>query len=211
MLDISLKNAAKIKKVINDLRPASERVLQSTVNDFKTRAPGWVRKEITKVYNIKPAEITPGATKKVKGSDIKAAVKQAGNIRAAGDTIDSARLIYSGRLLTPSHFSMKPTKRPLSARDENGRVRKKAGTYTVSAEIFKGARKNLGSDVFLGSNKGNGYIPFQRMGSSRYPIKSVKTLSVPQMIASVRVAPAIAKSINDNIAKRFDHYAKREL
>lgn len=76
--------------------------------------------EVTKVHGIKKAEITPG--KKGTGK------KLAGQIQLRGETVDTAQIVYTGRLLTPTHFNMTPKSPP----DGKG--------YTLKAEIIKGNR-----------------------------------------------------------------------
>lgn len=135
----------------------------------------------------------------------------AGTVRIEGESINNLSLIYTGRLLTPTHFGMKPKARPMSTKDTNGKVIKKARRYTVTAEIIKGQRKALGSNVFLGSNKGAGYIPFQRKGDGRLPINAVKTLSVPQMITNQTVAADIELKLQNVLEDRLSHNMKRQL
>ena len=105
-----------------------------------------------------------------------------------------------GRVLTPTHFKMKPTQR-------------KPKPYRVSQEVFKGQRKNLPAGVFLASSGGEGstQIPFQRESESRYPIKSIKTLSVPQMIENEKVQPLIQQNIDEGLSKRLENHVKQML
>lgn len=172
----------------------AEKVLIATGNDMKSRVPGWVATEVTGAYNIKKTEVMPSK----KGKDGKWS-KTAGNVRAIGTTVSSVTITYSGRVLTPTHFGMKP--KALTP----GTKGKKAKRRLVSAEIKKGQRKVLGSAVFLGSNRGGGYIPFKRLGAKRYPVESVKTLSLPQMIDNPNVYEQIESKINVELAKRLEH------
>ena len=83
--------------------------------------------------------------------------------------------------------------------------------YKVTAEIKKGKRVTLSRDAFLGTNKGAGYIPFQRKGKGRTPVESIKTVSVPQMITNPEVAEQIRANIDEGLAKRLEHHLQREL
>ena len=114
--------------------------------------------------------------------------------------VESVVLTYKGRVLTPTHFKMKPTQR-------------KPKPYRVSQEVFKGQRKNLPAGVFLASSGGEGstQIPFQRESESRYPIKSIKTLSVPQMIENEKVQPLIQQNIDEGLSKRLENHVKQML
>lgn len=67
----------------------------------------------------------------------------------------------------------------------------------------------MGSAVFLGSNRGGGYIPFKRSSAKRYPVESVKTLSLPQMIDNPNVREQIEDKVNEELAKRLEHNISR--
>lgn len=190
-----------IKSVTKQLEKdakAAQKVLTATGNDMRRRVPGKVADEVVTVYGIKKSEITPisKSAKKPK--------KTAGSIRVKGATVSEVSITYAGRLLTPTHFSMTPKAPP----KPTGKKRRRK---PITAQIKKGQRKSLGSDVFLGSNRGGGYIPFRRTTKSRYPIESVKTLSLPQMIDNENVSKRIQQDINELLEKRLAHNLKRFL
>lgn len=186
-----IKNLQEVRKNLENIKAAGEKAVKRTVSDIRSRAPGWVSQEVAAVYGIKKGEINPAG----KGA-------KAGSISVRGETIDNLQLVYSGRVLTPTHFGMTPRSRPAS--QPGGRPRK----YTVKAAVFKGQKKTLGSNVFLG---GSASIPFKRVGSGRLPIKAVKTLSVPQMVDSDRVMPQVEKRLNEEIGKRLDNNVKNSM
>jgi hypothetical protein len=95
---------------------------------------------------------------------------------------------------------MKPGKRPA-----------KNKPYQVTAEIFKGRRVQLSSSAFLGSNGGSSFLPFQRESDSRLPIKSIKTVSVPQMIGNPTVQTQIQANIEDGLSKRVEHHFNQAM
>jgi hypothetical protein len=181
---------ANIDQVIKGLdaeKAAAEKVVRRTIGDMRTRAPGWVSKAVREEYAIS-------------AGDVKSAMRVGndGKVSVAGTEVDNVTLTYSGRVLTPTHFKMRPTSRPASG-----------VPYQITAEIKKGQRKPLSSRAFLAHAGGAGTteIPFQREGSSRLPIKPIKTLSVPQMIESKDgTKPEIEKAINEGLEKRFNHY-----
>ncbi|QNO17711.1 serine/arginine repetitive matrix protein 2 [Caproicibacterium amylolyticum] len=186
-----IKNFKEVQKNLKSIKAAGEKAVKRTVSDIRSRAPGWVSQEVAAVYGIKKGEVNPAG----KGA-------KAGSISVRGETIDNLQLVYSGRVLTPTHFGMTPRSRPAS--QPGGRPRK----YTVKAAVFKGQKKTLGSNVFLG---GSASIPFKRVGNSRLPIKAVKTLSVPQMVGSDRVMPQVKKRLNEEIGKRLDNNVKNAM
>lgn len=208
-----IKDYKVLKKQMEKMQKAPKMVLKRTLSDVKTRAPGWVAAEVSKVYGVKKAEIT--------GNKL-------GRVAVEGNTLETVKIRFTGRLLTPTHFGMTP-KAPGS------------NAYTLRASIIKGQKVTLGkvkkltkkqkaalvknftgegtqnsdhSPIMLmhtGNMKAEGtsYIPFQRKSKNRSDIEAIKTLSLPQMVSSERTAPAISQSINDNVAKRLEHHMKQ--
>ena len=204
-------NLNEVARRLRQMNENAERVVELTLKDYKSRAPSWVAQEVTKEYNIKKSEIKPGSG-------------GAGSVRAQGDTIGTASLVYKGRVLTPIHFGMTP------------KVPKAGGTYTIKVQIKKGQKKTLGknkkltkrqrqnigrnfrrqgtrnspqSPVMLLSNGGGGYIPFQRKSQRRNDLKAVRTLSMPQMVSNEKVNETIHKRINEELGKKLDHHMQR--
>ena len=218
---IGIKNYKKVKKEFRKLQQAPEIVAKRIVSDFKSRAPGWIAEEVVSVYNINKREIKPSKSGNV----------SAGSIVAKGKEIKSVSLVYSGRLLTPTHFGMKP-KKPY-----------KSGNYTLTAEILKGKVKKLGvvkkitkeQRKKLGKNfrkqgsrnspkspnmllhtgnkheGGTNYIPFQRVSQRRDDLKAIKTVSMPQMVSNDVVKENIEKTLSTEMGKRIDHHMKRYM
>lgn len=188
-MDIQLDNYRKLNKEIDKLHSDMGKVLKRTVSDFKSRGPGWISQEIMNEYGIKKKDI----------NENKKGVRNQGSIKISGVKIDNMSVIYRGRVLTPTHFSMKPTKR-----------RTKNKPYSITAEIRRGRRRAFGKKAFLASNGSSKMIPFTREGDTRYPIKAIKTISVPQMITNKDVNESIAKRIDKEMAKRLDYHLQRE-
>ena len=184
-----------MKAVVNGLdktEKGAEKVVKRTVGDMKSRAPGWVSKAVREEYSIA-------------AKDVKAALstESNGKMSIAGTEVDSVALVYKGRVLTPTHFKMKPASRPASGKP-----------YQVTAEVKKGQRKTLSKQAFLSHAGGadSKEIPFQRRGASRLPIDAIKTLSVPQMIESKEgIKPKIEKAIEEGLKKRFEHHCEQLL
>ncbi len=201
---------------------AGEKAVSYTIKDIKSRAPGWVATETSAVYNIKKSEITPAKTEE--GKD-----KKAVSVYTSGETLATMSIVYTGRTLTPIHFSMTPRK---SSRQRTGGYRKIPGKminngsavgmvpvfkeYKIGYEVIKGRRmeaagKREWSRPFLapvkaGSNK---YIVFQRKGKNRTAMYSTRTVSVPQMIGAKRVYDKIDKRIMEATEQRLQHHLDR--
>ena len=207
-----VKDYKLTKKQIGALQKAPAKVMTSLTNEAKKRVPGWVATEVAKEYGVKKGEITG---------------QKLGRVRAEGDNIKNVRVVYTGRLLTPTHFNMSP-KEP-----------KPGGGYTLKATIVKGERKTLGKvkkltkkqRAALGKNftrtgtrtsnhspimlmpaaNGGHYLPFQRKSTNRNDIEAVKTISLPQMVSSERTEAGIQKAIQEGISKRLEHYMDRYM
>ena len=216
ILDVKLKNYAELKSRLEKKEKAAEKAVKRTVSDFKSRAPAWISAAVAETYNIKKAEVKDAISGK--GS--------AGKIRVGGIAVDNVQIKYSGRPLTPVHFKMKPTKIPAKRiqdyrRVPGGGVGEGGGNvamvrppapYAISVEVYKGRRREYkGKGTFLGSNGGGGYIPFQREGDGRTPIKSIKTVSVPQMITNPQVSEKITEAIDEGLRKRLEHHLEQEM
>ena len=215
---IELQDYLKQTKALEAIQKKSEKALRNLASDARTRVPGWIATEVTKIYNIQKPEITP--TKIDKGK------KSAGSISVRGETIATMRIVYSGRVLTPTHFGMIP-KAPKQS-------------YTLKGEVFRGRKKVWGVKKKLTRKQGKalaknfrgkgtqnserspimlmptgtsdssktGFVPFQRMSSDRNDIEVKRTVSLPQMVSSRYAKRGISKAISEGLSKRMDHHAK---
>lgn len=186
-----------VLKTLGKVAGQSERAMKATIQDVKSRAPGWINKAVREDYTIQTAEIK----KSLK-------VSKNGTFNLAGIMVDNVTFTYKGRMLTPIHFNMRPKTKPARKR------------YSITAEIKRGNRRRLigkpqyERPAFLASTSGAGstQIPWQREGKARLPIVPIKTLSVPQMIASQsQVKPNVGKAITEGVAKRAAHQIERFL
>lgn len=204
-----IKDYNLLKKQLDKMQAAPEKVMKSLMGDVRKRVPPWIAAEVSKQYGIKKAEITSNAV---------------GTVKVKGDDVRSAEIIYKGRVLTPTHFGMSP-----KAPGQNA--------YTLKATIIKGQRTTLGkvkkmtkkqraalaknftrsgtrssdhSPIML-MRTGNTYIPFQRKSARRNDVEAIKTISLPQMVSSERAAPGIQQAINEGLGKRLDHYVERYM
>lgn len=197
-ISINLSNYNELKAKLDKIEGASKKALDTAMKDTINRAPAQVSKAVTEKYNIKKSEMTAA------GKQAKSNKKSIGSIRISGQKVNDLALVYKGRRLTPIHFGMTPKSLPA-----NGRK------YKLAVQVFKGKKVPLKgpSDrpVFLGSNKGGGYIPFQRKGSKSHPIYSVKSIGIPQMIDNKEVREKINKYASDLLYQRYQHQAERAL
>ena len=206
-----VKNYKLIKKKIDDMQKAPRQVMKSLTAEAKKRVPGWVATEVTKEYGVKKAEIT--------GQKI-------GTVKPKGESFKEVRVVYTGRLLTPTHFNMSP------------KAPKPGGGYTLKATIVKGQRSTLGkvkkltkkqradlaknftregtqrsnhSPIMLMRANGGHYLPFQRVSHDRADVVVRKAISLPQMVSSKRTEAGIQKAISEKMGKRLEHYMSRYM
>lgn len=190
-MNVVISNYDSLVRDVQAIEKQSKKAVQRTISDFKSRGPGWVSQEIIKEYNIKKKDINEAKQGVRKG---------ASRVKIAGTKVDDLAIIYRGRLLTPTHFAMRPATRP----DRNRQ-------YVVTAQIKKGeGRKPLGHRVFLApsGSEGTKQIPFQRRGTERYPIDVIKTVSVPQMVTNEKVSENIHTRVGAELGKRLEHHLK---
>lgn len=208
---IAISEFDKLKKKMDEMKKAPQKVMRSLASDAKKRVPGWVATEVSKVYGIKKTEITG---------------KKVGSVKVTGSDIKDMKFIYAGRMLTPTHFSMAP------------KVPKEGGSYTLKATIIKGQRSTLGkvkkltkkqraalaknftrsgtrrsdhSPVMLMRANGGQFLPFQRKSHKRKDIQPIKTVSLPQMVSSERTKGNIQAKINEGLGERLEHHLDRYM
>lgn len=209
-MSVQIQNYSSLLESLKDIEGATERAVRDTVKDMKARAPGWIASCVTAVYNIKKSEITPAGSKPK---------KMAGTIKVTGETIETAAITYTGRLLTPTHFGMTPKAPPPGKK------------YTLKMQVIKGSRKTIGDyspiripggahsersgNILMptGAARADGvpYIPFQRMSKDRLDLKKFTTISMPQMITSDKVAPQIQERLSTGLTERLNHNIERQL
>lgn len=203
-----IRDYTGLKKKLEEMKEAPRKVLKATTADAVKRVPPWIAAEVSKSYGVKKGEVNSGAL---------------GKMQVKGDRVDNIKIVYTGRVLTPTHFGMSPKSPGKNA-------------YTLKATIIRGQRATLGKVKKLTKKQrqelaknfrregkrtsphspvmlmptGTTYIPFQRKSTNRKDVEAVKTLSLPQMVSG-RAAEGISKAINDGLEKRLDHHMKRYM
>lgn len=192
--DVKIPNFTRMIGDLQALNKDVDKALGRTIADCRARGPAQVTKAVTEVYGIKSGEVTAA------GKAAKGGAKTVGSIKVSGVTVDSVQLVYKGRVLTPSHFSMTPRNRPAPGKK-----------YTVKAAVIKGQKKVLGSGVFLAPSgaAGTTEIPFKRATEKRLPIQAIRTVSIPQMITNEKVAEDIKARMDELLATRLQHNTER--
>lgn len=215
-LSLTLDGFDKMISNINKMEKDTQKVLDRTLSDFRSRGPGWVSQEVVKEYNVKKGEVS-------KGGKIGTVFVQ--------KTSDDIFIKYKGRPLTPVHFSLTPKaskgfrkgKTLIPANHLNimgGRTPVAAYAaiprkYKVSMTVKKGKKEQItgkyDTPVFLApAKKGSGtMIPFQRTSNDAREIVGIKTVSLPQMIENDKVQEGIGKAIDEKLGKRLDYHMSK--
>lgn len=207
-----IKDYKILQKKLEQMQKAPKTVLKRTLSDMKTRAPGWVAAEVAKVYGVKKGEITG---------------QKLGKVKVEGDTVQTVKIKYTGRVLTPTHFGMTPkapgpnayTLRASIIKDQKatlGKVKKltKKQRKALAKNFTRsGTRSSDHSPIMLmhtGANSADKtqYIPFQRKSTRRSDVEAIKTISLPQMVSSERTSESITKAINEGLEKRLAQHMK---
>lgn len=196
--DVKLPNFSKMVGDLKALNKDVDKAISRTIADCKQRAPAQVTKAVTAVYGIKSSEVTAA------GKAAKGGAKTVGKIKVSGVTAETLHLIYSGRPLTLTHFSMTPKSRPEGNRK-----------YTVKASVMKG-KKTAYPGAFIAPGHGGAVLAFERKDKSgketkRYPIQAIKRTSIPQMIESEEVSTSIKEKIDAILVERISHHTERAL
>lgn len=204
---VELKEYDDLIRQCKALKKDPEKVLKRLTADCKKRVPGWVAGEVVKHYGVKKNEISGG---------------QLGSLKITGNSFKQLKFIYTGRILTPTHFKMSPTA-----------PKPNRGGYTLKATVIKGKRTTLGkvkkltkkqmknigrnfqregtktsdhSPIMLMRANGGHYLPFQRKSTNRNDIKAIKTISLPQMISGDRAREDVHKAVAEGVQKRLQHH-----
>lgn len=182
-ITIKMTKLPDVKKIQKDC----EKALEYAVKDTLRSAPGKTADTVTEDYNIKKKEVI----------DHIRAIKSESAEDVSGIPVSVAALKVKGSPIAPSAgekkmFNLTPTTRP------EGRKK-----YTVRAKIKKD-KVALGSRVFVAENGHGSVLPFQRKGDARLPIKSIKTVSVPQMVDNEAVREKVVAIIQERLAESID-------
>ena len=174
-----MTTAQKLKK----LEAGSKIAIKRTISDLKARSNPQIKAAIKTRYGVNDSAINKAKKRAQKN----------GTIKVSGMLIDGISLPYQGRPLTITHFSMNP-KRP------------KKKPYQITATIKDGKNVTF-SRAFLAAPNGS-FLPFQRKGERRFPIETIHTLSVPQMLSNEQVLKDAEERISQFAAQRIKDHTK---
>lgn len=196
-LKVEIENFGTFMSGVDKWSKEAGHAMKDTVADIKKRAPGWVAKEVAAVYNVSAGAVKSGGT--------------LGKVRISGDA-EGLEIQYSGRHLSPQHFSQTP---------KSG----KSSDYTVSMTVHRGSRVKIGQHKKKKQRGGpysqqSGNFPMlngqtmvaRRRSPNRDDIEVFKTTSLPQMVLNDALTTSrVEQRVGEESMKRLEHNLERYL
>lgn len=177
----------ELKEFPEEVAIATYHALRRTMDQVVTQT-GRI---VTKSYSIKARDVKDsfkGGIKKPTKSDL------------------SASLTSRGHTLSLVHFSHTPKVQGNKKYKVKVTIKRDKGRQTVNTNPLP----FIASTGAKSSEKIQ-YNFFRREGSSRLPIKVIRTLSVPQMISNAKVADQIQKAAAEKLNERHEHEIIRAM
>ncbi|MGF7431091.1 phage tail protein [Thermoanaerobacterium thermosaccharolyticum] len=176
--------AIELKNLDNQIPGAASSAVNRTLDFVYTR----IGRLVTQEYAIKVSDVKKTMTK-----------------YKASKTNLYAKIISKGHTLSLAHFPFSP-KKPMT-----GGKRRKAKAVKVKIKRQEGYKTIKTNPLpFVASTGARSadktqFNVFKREGSSRLPIKVLRTLSIPQMITNVNVSDQIQKLAQEKLMERIQH------
>ena len=176
MITVKTPNFNKILTKIKDLDKDTKKAFYRAQNKGVRKFRTEEGKEVRKIYT------------KVKKSDVTKATK----LKLANMSNLNAQVRIKGNLL--------------SIQDSLLRTKRKTKKGTIKVNIKNNTTKALtpsGNKPFLMTVNGK-TIVMQRKTKKKYPLKQIKTLSIPQMLSNIEVSDNLIKITEKTINDEFD-------
>jgi len=181
---VDTKELHQLQLNIQTLGKETPKAVSAAVNRAVTSTKAQISKIVRQEYVIKARD-----------------VKDTISTKRATPQNPEAAIISKGRLLTIyHHFRVSPKRHHDPG---TGRMLKKRRKLNVT--IKKGQRKQL-PGAWIGFRRGSGTPQvWIREGKSRYPVKVLRSLSVPQMISNEGSMNKIQEHAQEVLEKRLQH------
>lgn len=183
---VDVKELHQLQVDMVTLGKETPKAISAAVNRAATAAKTQASKLIRERYVIKAKD-----------------VKDTLSVKKATPSKPEAAIVSKGRLLTLyHHFRVTPKRHHDPG---TGRMLKKR--RKVSVTIIKGQKKSL-PGAWIGFRRGSGTPQvWVREGRSRYPVKVLRSLSVPQMMSN----EGVMEKIQEHAQKVLDDRIKHEM
>lgn len=185
----------QLDRLMVELKGFEEEVGEATYHALR-RTVDHVATQVTRVVPRSYA---------IKAKDVRATLRK---IKPSRTNLQ-AGVESKGRTLTLAHFPHSPMKPP---------ARRRRRGYDVRVSIKKGPRMVLSTTprAFVASTGAKSadkvqHNVFRRVGKSRLPIVTIRTLSVPQMITNDGVASQIQEAAVSKLEERLEHEVVRVM
>ncbi|MBE5899530.1 MAG: hypothetical protein E7279_08000 [Lachnospiraceae bacterium] len=215
-MEIKVEGLEDILSGLDKRKEYVAKAVNSTCKEFKTRGPGWISKAVTQEYTIKAGEVKDAIIGK----------HSIGHITLGGVTLEDIYIEYSGRVLSYSHFRFTPRKSDIKLLKKQIRIPGQRissdrpfvwmhahRNQNVKVEVHKGRKKVLKgkymSTPFIASMNGSPDMPFQRTSQKSQKVRSIRSVSIPQMITNEKVAKDISERVSTELGKRLQHHLDR--
>lgn len=183
-----------VQRKLGSMKSEARKVLKNAVNKTAVSARVKLRQEAQKRYTVKVA----GVNSRI-------------DIEKATIAVPSATLKVKGRTLTMPRFRTTAPKSGVKAEIVKGSgLKTVVGPKKIKAFISK---------TISGNKKGNNSKKqtittqvFQRTGKGRYPLKVLRSVSVPKMIEKVYDGRKITSTpLKQEIERLYRHYIDQEV
>lgn len=166
-------------------------VLSQRLSRFQNEIPGAMASALNRTVDFIYTRIGKIVTEEyvIKTSDVKSTITK----KKASKARLTANLKSKGSTLSFSHFRFTP---------RSSRIKRKVKIKIKRNDGFKTLTINPNAFV---QNIGGTVNVFVRDGADRYPIRSLRTLSVPQMIQNTDVENKIHQDANRKLGERIEH------
>ncbi len=156
------------------------RILRKTIDTVKTEASSTVRDD----YNIKKGDLDPNMkVQYARPEDLKAVINVSGK--------PISLLYFGAKQLTAQNrvITMKGGKQLKRA----SRSLQQGVTY----EILKGQKKNLQHAFIAFDPRLNRLVVWRRVGTKRYPVKSVNMVTIASLFANKKTLAAMQRKVRE--------------
>ena len=188
--------AKQIKELSDDLR---DKVMARTINKVASGAQGQMARAISAEFRVSNADARA-------------------NLKIVRASFKAGRLNLTGQLLSPSRAKgrgfnlIRFVEKKVSFR-EAGKRKARGELRDVFVQIKRNGGKKRLRGAFIATNKKTGGTAvFIRAGQSRYPLKTMTTIDIPQMFNARKIKEPLIKYIEERLpivfAQEFN-FAKR--
>ena len=203
MIEVNAAQLEKIEMILSGVPGGAEKAIKSVISRVQSTMRTTAVKGITKVYDIKQADVTDK-----KNTNIK--------LKRTNDTDGVVgSVIFSGNKIPLYRFGIShkaPKRKPRKALINFGGRRAWVNPgVPVRARLLKSSTKKLFANSFIAKKRNGHYSMFERMGLASQPIREIPGASTAEMAERDEILDKIEAAAMDTIDKRVEHEITRIL